>query len=431
LLLILAEPTARGATPSWSPPTEAERAKDALKGTIKGQVTQLTRPSAGEPAMGPYGDVATLPKAAPNAHWLPMEVMSDGSIVATVFVNLKPVRARLDTGTNINLMRESTAEQVGLLGPFVVRSPKQIKLGGETFEVLTAHADMVDVGPVRIKHAGFAIPQRDANVGVFPSLSYDAVIAYGALENTDLLFAIDQGLVGVFMPGEGKLAANAREVKLYADDTLQKAPLTNKPFVGAAGHLWTLAVVDDVLIPLRIDTGSHTTGWFKAPPSLPNLVVGDVGVGSIRPHFRGALELGNDVLLRSRTLISVANQIMQLAPIPVRPPTRSKGPDGSGCASGPCVSTSIDDTGRVCLDVDAVWQSNRAVAIIEATGLAGFVMMHVDVTQDGAHVCSRPLGLDKGRHKLSLLRWNVVDKAADKAACEVAPCVVIAPGDAS
>src|SRR5688572_4680455 len=84
-----AEPTVRGATPSWSPPTEAERAVDALKASVTGQITPLSRPSAGEPTMGPLGDVASLPKGAPEAHWLPLDVTREGHVVTTVFINGK------------------------------------------------------------------------------------------------------------------------------------------------------------------------------------------------------------------------------------------------------------------------------------------------------------------------------------------------------
>jgi hypothetical protein len=80
---------------------------------------------------------------------------------------------------------------------------------------------------------------------------------------------------------------------------------------------------------------------------------------------------------------------------------------------------------------DKAWRGKRTIGVIDVVNASGvsaiggaFVIAHVDVANEGTSACSRPVGVTK-EHKVSLLRFNVVDKGSDGGVCTTTQCVFV------
>ncbi len=376
----------------------------------------IPRPRAGEPAMDKDGDTATLPTKYPEGTWLPLE-MAGLRLRTTVIINGAPVSLLVDTGAATTVLNTTAAHAAGLDAPLVVHHPQKTKdATGLVIEGYLANIAAVVLGPVRVKDVyAFLIPSTNDEIGL---------LGYDVLANVDLYFAFDEGLVGVFAPGKGPMPPRAKNVKIATTS----AAVIPVPFDESGRNTANFI----------LDTGSPVTTLEDARgdgfglPVDPRFQTRFTGVGERQVNIKGGYAvqhftlgkervdigpvtalradislLGNDVTLRHRTLLSSERATLSLSPLPIRPATRTLGPDGKACTDqlgrgGPCAKVGVDvKDNATCLkvDIDGVWAGRVVEGVVDVINKdgdsalgGGFVAFEAKVPKEGIHACVDPDG---------------------------------------
>jgi predicted aspartyl protease len=307
------------------------------------------------PATTPLGsDLSSLPAHHPIADWLPLEgPLLAGQLVVTVELDGRSVRAILDTGSQVSVISEPFMRELGL------------KTEKTTTSILDAHGDKVD--GERTRAAVLLIGRRvfnDVPLLVFGEQPFRLLLGVDVLHRLDLVIAVDEGLLGVFDARAAPLEPAAAIVPLTPMRSLVTVTGRAK---GRSG---------EATFPLLVDTGASLTavparsgmraglpadlsfsstthsmggrqemrGRFVLDPLV--LDPGGFAVSRVYAHA-GVIDkgesfglLGNDVLFRYRTTISLARHTLALAPLERRPPHRLKGPHGVTCDT-PCVEVAL------------------------------------------------------------------------------------------
>ncbi len=367
------------------------------------------RPRAGEPLFGAAGDIAELPLRHPQAVWLPLEIGAGLHLVTHVLIQGRDTRVLLDTGASTTAISARLAAALGLDAPGVVHYPaKTHDAHGRLIDTYDVDVGIITLGKVRV---------HGVRATVVDGLQADALVGYDVLREVDMVFAVDQGVLGIYPPGTGFLTARDNVVRIaVGPGPMLLAPLDESgraaiPFLLDTGASHTL--VDEKLgeaLDLPVQGGlaadiaslDGTRRRSEGAFVIDHLLLGRerVDVGAVRAwKGRGAMNLlGNDVTLRQRVLLTSEHAELRLAPMPIRPATRGKGPDGKPCAEGPCVRTAVGVArGAPCvgLAVDKVWAGRRIEAVIEVlddkdeNALAGglFVVRAV-VPENGLAMCA-------------------------------------------
>lgn len=369
----------------------------------------LARPRSGEPAGDARGDVATLPQKYPEATWLPLDLVGL-RLRTTLLLNGVPVPVILDTGAATTVVNPDVAHRIGLDAPLVVRHPIQtVDANSDRVDGYLADIDAVVIGAVRVRGVRAAVLPMPGELTV--------LIGYDVLAHVDLFFAVDEGLIGIFAPGKGPPPPRSQSLRI----TTVEVPMLFVPFdesgreaenfildTGSPVTLLDRAKGDAFGLPLdarfqSLVTGVSgksrtTTGAYR----VPSFRIGHerVDIGPV-VALRGEVSLlGNDVTLRHRTLLSSDNALLSLSPLPVRPGTRSTGPDGKPCAAGPCVAVAIGEQpaekGGPCLsiDIDAAWSGQTVAGLVDVLGASGdsavgggLFFFEARVPAAGMHVC--------------------------------------------
>jgi hypothetical protein len=398
----------------------------------------LHRPHAGEPLQGESGDIADLAQKKPDAVWYPLDLLRGKRIRAHVNIKGHDFALILDTGSYATMLTVDAAKEIGLLGHGDhVGLSHGIDVNGARMTSRITDLGDFDFGKVRVT----GVPAEILEAKKFESS--DGVIGFDVIANVDLLFAVDQGLLGVFRPSEGTLTARDNVLKLeihhrgphvavHFDDGMEFAPFTLD--TGAPTSCIQESLGKEYRLVLDKRFARPMGGWTRkrikssGATVIPHLRLGDerVDVGSVMMEHVGLANLiGLDVLLRQRTLMSPDRHELHLAPMPVRPPQRSAGPDGKPCDGGACVLASVEEQdGAPCaqLLVGPAWGGKHVTALVEVvdddgnTRLGGgYFVFHADVPDGGGAACLDPehvlpaYDIQKGA-RVSLLRFHVAPK---------------------
>lgn len=337
--------------------TSAERAPDAAPAEViaASSSPEAAAPSANEPLRSPAGsDLSTLPTRYPHGAWVPIESpLLSMELVTTVHVNGKPARATLDTGAMSTVMSVPVAIELGVLSEYTPT--------GKKVKVFDAHGDTIE--GERLPLGSLSIGQHrwlDAEVLVIGNQRDLFLVGSDLLQSVDLYIAADEGLVGLFEPGQAPVEPSDREISLVVGDRQLQVKASA---LGAEGNA--------VVFPLIVDTGASGTtvpafvGVNAGLPAdlsyesrtlavggesrsrgrfvLDPLHLGDEAVmagrvlamGSTMGRGEGAGLLGNDVMMRHHTILSHARGKMWLRTPPDRPPLRTTGPGGARCTAAP------------------------------------------------------------------------------------------------
>ncbi|HEY1099738.1 MAG TPA: retropepsin-like aspartic protease [Myxococcota bacterium] len=368
--------------------------------------TNALRPRVAEPAVDHDGDVATLPTKHRDGVWLPIDMVGL-RLRTTVKLNGVDVPVILDTGAQVTVLSREVATLIGLDAPAVVRRPVKLSdFNGRIVDAWSAEIDAVIVGPVRVRGV------RAVVADVPPEL---VAIGYDVLAHTDLYFAVDEGVVGVFAPGKGPSLPRAKRVQMatlaapLVPGPLDDSGRTTVPFTIDTGSPRT--TIEDVkgdAVALPLDErfagplpGAHSTSTSTGAYRVERFKLGRERVDLGRVYALRAAQsvLGNDVTMRHRTVLSSERAQITFAPVPIRPDRRSHGPDGVACANGPCARVAIDtkDDGSPCLrlDIDAAWNGRTLEGLVDVldadSGSAvggGLFFFHVRVPAMGVHLCT-------------------------------------------
>lgn len=408
--------------------------------------------TASQPAVSALGsDVSALPRLYPHGDWLPIEApVLSMQVLARVKVNGRNAVAVIDTGAMGTTMSLPMATRLGIVD---TNTPR-----GTRIRAIDAHGDVIfgeklTLGELTIGRHIF----KGVNVTVLGNAPELFLVGADVLEQVDLFIAADEGLLGIFDPGQAPRLAGEIVVKLDAKDRQLFLP------AAANGYKDTERTRFDLLL----DTGAWNTsvpasiginGGVAADLSYSTTTVGVAGEQEVRgrfvmdPLFVGSSDvsvgkvlavastiengngfglLGNDVLMRFHTIVSFRNAELRLRALQPRPSERSRGPAGVPCTSAgipsPCVKIALiplsgevaaDDMPGVCLqiDIDAVYSGQTVELAITAENSSalslfngGAIRAFLSVDHTGSHHCfSIWRQLDKLGVSLSTplsLRW--------------------------
>jgi len=369
------------------------------------QAAGIVRPRVAEPAIGRDGDIATLAAKYPEGTWLPVDLLGL-RLRTTIAINGVPTSVILDTGAQATLLSKAVAHRIGLDGPLVVKKPIEIiDANRRAADAVMVEIDAVTIGSVRVRGVRAIVADVPDDL---------VLLGYDVLAHVDLFFALDEGIVGVFAPGKGPVPSRAKRVAIATLSRpgvpvpLDDSGRTTAAFMIDTGSPTTTlrdVLGDDVGLPLdtrfrRTVSGMHSRTTTKGAYRLERFQLGRERIDLGRVYaIRGELSLlGNDVTMRHRAMLSSERATLDLAGLPIRPPTRTLGPDGAACASGPCARVAVDVTpaNAPCLrvDIDSAWRDRVIEGLVDvldqdsdsAVG-GGLFFFHVRVPDDGVHVC--------------------------------------------
>ncbi len=306
-------------------------------------------------------DRASVAERWPRASWLELQgPLMQRSLDVVVLVNGLPAIATLDTGATRTAMSSSLAERLGL-SELVAGSSDRGRFTdahGAAGEAIGVVVDSLRLGTTWLERRP---------VMVFSSTHDFLLIGLDVLQDYEMLIAADQGLVGLFAPGDGPRAFDDVVVPLALRTPSLELAVEARAR-GASGDAVTFLVVDTgamgtsfpsapgvlagVAADLRftsttigVASSKEERGRFRLDPL--RLGPGGVDVGAvaaweaIHNDGQGPGLLGVDVLARFRTLIVPrAPSELRLQPLPKRPSSRDRGPDGYACPGG-CVSVAV------------------------------------------------------------------------------------------
>jgi hypothetical protein len=408
----------------------------------------LKRPHAGEPPIDAAGDVSALPGRLAGAAWLPLELTHGYRLYTTLKIDGRDARVLLDTGAERSQLSSTLAHKLGLDGVSVIHVPVKVYDAQNTkIEAYRVNIGTIEVGPVHIhKVQPDVLPYPDVG-------GAEAIIGYDVLANVDLLFAVDDGLLGVFPPTKGVLTARDNVVRFFVrEHAIFKVPFddagrdaidfefdTGSPFTTMDRRTGdSLKLPFDARYATDIAGVADVAKKSKGAWIIEHMTLGrehlDIGRVLVEQMFVNVL--GCNLILKQHTLLSSERGQMHLAPMPIRPATRSKRPDGTECAGGACVSVAIaaQPDGASCLQVhvDRSWAGQRVIAVAqllddEGNDAAGGLLVYQgDVGPSGVDTCGDPYGVlhtlgVKPDAKISLLRFHLIDK--DDSGCDSGQCL--------
>lgn len=430
----------------------AERA--ATTTTTESAAARAPHAARGElPAPSPHGsDISTLPSLHPHGAWLPIEApLLSMQLLTRVKVNGVHTVATLDTGAMSTLMSVPMAMKLGVLSELTPkgREVRALDAHGEVLRGERVHLGELAIGAHRWVDATVIV------IGMQPDLF---LVGADLLKDVDLYVAADEGLVGLFEPGQApkderdvviRLERGERQLTVLASAPAAKgadvgfslivdtgASGTTVPVMtGVNGGLpadlaylsKTLAVGGEqenrgrfVLAPLKLGPNATAVGSVLA---MSSTMQGGEGLGL----------LGNDVLMRYHSVISFRDGELRLKRPAPRPSFRELGPGGARCAakSGderPCIEVQLRSPGDkelpedsledLCLQVDVapVYAGRTLELALTAEDKGGRQLFnggalraYLTVGKDGVSSCFslwrqlERLGLDD-KTRLSL-RW--------------------------
>ncbi len=349
---------------------------------LQGQITSAsaTRGStAGEPRVSARGsDVSDLPTVYPQAAWLAIDApLLDMSLTVKVQIGgagafdpatALSARATLDTGASNTTLSYPMAEQLGLIGDGLV--PKRPVRG------LDAHGNPLLGERVTLRHVAVGRHHwQDVDALVLGDQPELFLIGADLLQDVDLYIAADEGLVGLFDAGTAPTSNTDRVVTLLGGE---RQLLAVAETAGSRGAVPFRLVVDTgawntsvpliaginggiaadttfEAITLAVGGEQENRGRFVLQPLRLGPERTDVGrvmaIGSaLDSKMSGALGLlGNDVMMRTHSIVSFRRAQLRLLPPASRPALRTRGPSGVPCqtAAGvtiPCVSVALVDS---------------------------------------------------------------------------------------
>lgn len=399
-----------------------------------------------EPAVSPRGsDVSTLPAEYPAASWMPLlSPLLSPTLVVHADVNGKKMPAYVDTGAMLTTMSIPVAIKLGVLTEDTAE--------GEKIRVYDAHGNLLE---------GERLPVGKISIGAHTWTNCSAIVVgdspdlflLGAdlLQDVDLLIAAEEGLLGVFDAGQAPRLPSDRVAhverrgkqliaKASAMPALDDAPLqAGKPIqvpravpfslvvdTGAAETSLPVLVGVEGKLPISLAYENTTTAVGGAQTTrgrfiLDPLYVGDpaipvgkvVAMGSTIDNGTGFGLLGNDVLMRQRTVVSFRNQEIRFQEKTARPSVRWRGPAGQRCyedandpksAPRPCIGVSLapvaperrsSELADLCvqIDVDRSYQSKTLEVLIGVEDdkqqplINGMLRAFITVGPEGAQPC--------------------------------------------
>ncbi len=393
------------------------------------------RPHAAEPRMDAGGDVVDLPRRKPGAAWLPIDLSQGLRLRFPVRIQGHELTAIIDTGAYITTISASASHALGLDAASVShRMVTSFDINHKKIEHYRVHLGTVELGDIHLEGLEADVVPRLADC--------DILLGFEVLFSTDLLFALDEGLLGVFPAGKGTLTARDSVVRISVRDRAFAAlPLDDSGRITAVMLIDTGAphstldpvVADPAAVPLdhrfaRAIAGFDGTGKAsKGAYVLPHFRLGRerVDVGPVLADQAYESILGNDVLMRHRTLLASHHAELRFAPMPIRPAFRTHGPDGAACA-GKCVEAAVEQRGGVpCLRlrVGKAWGNKHVLALVDvldddgASAVSGgFFIYELAVPAAGTSTCGDPDGVlrtfgVKPGAPVSLLRFHVPSAA--------------------
>jgi hypothetical protein len=412
----------------------------------------LKRPHVGEPLMSRAGDESELPARRPDGLWLPLEVLPGLRLATTIKIQGHDLKVWLDTGAQATTITKKAAHDLGLDAPNVVRNPIGVR---------GAAGGSVDAYYVDVPDIEFGSHMKGAHVVVVPEVeeSVDGLLGFEILSQVDLMLAVDEGQLGVFPASKGFIGARDNIVMIQPAEAVLVPAHFAEHDIGRS-----VFILDTGAWHSLLDSGVGDGAGLKVDKRFPALIGGvdgaaksdgvyvidhlylgkeRVDVGALRPYRTTGGNanpdlpqslLGADVTMRQRTLLSTQRGQLRMAPMPIRPATRSHGPDGKPCvdAAGkerPCVEVAVGQKdGKPCVGfaIDKAWGGKHISALIDVldkdgnNALAGgFFYVKADVPAEGFADCVDPqhvlpaYGIATGA-PISLLRFRVVDKAPDE-----------------
>ncbi len=301
-----------------------------------------------EPPLDDDGyDLQTLPARAPGGDWLPLVNDEPASgLYIGVRINGIDVTAELDTGSSSILMGAATAQRLGIVRDDRVVGDVEVHAFDETTRGRVYWAPL-NVGSWRVEQASISVIAQDIGV----------LIGCSILSQFDLYIAPDEGLVGLFQPGQAPAPRDAFHIEMRRD-------AFDTPVIlgGTSGQLpvW-----------FTLDTGAATSvvpaAWVRGRPAVATGLMAtihgqgerarfDIGplsmgspavdVGVTFPSATGAsANIGLDVLRRFHTRLSPSRGRLSLGQRPRAPAWRTPGAGGAACTQNkqktPCISVSL------------------------------------------------------------------------------------------
>jgi clan AA aspartic protease (TIGR02281 family) len=354
------------------------------------------------------GDVPLLPALHPHAQWLPIRgLLAAAQPMVEVVINGTKMEALLDTGAQQTLLSKPVAARLGMDLTYA-----------ENGWIKDAHGDLSTSSVVVLEGLQLGLI-RVENIPALVAGDHEDLVLIGmdVLHQYDVLFALDEGMIGLFKGGEGPRLPGAVDVTAHGDDTQMRV------FAEVDGQRGTAQ------FELVIDSGANATTLPSRPlmevqagsdvnyKNVTQAVVGerttsgmfdvqlrlnDVHAGRVigHPSVGGGL-LGTDVLMRHRTLVSNKSHQLQFSPIQLQRNQRNLGPSGGACEG--CISVTMAPIpageparpGRyadVCLqvDVDQAYrgQTMELLLLHEALQRVGMRMSaFLTVGDNGFHHC--------------------------------------------
>ena len=323
------------------------------------------REATRDPPVSEIGsDQSELPARYPNGSWVPMvSALFSLQIEVPTTVNGAPIVATIDTGASSTVISSASLLAAGVkLEPAAdARTITIVDAHGDTVEAYVHIARSIILGDYEFEHQRVLIVDRDVDL---------FLIGADMLSKVDLYLAADEGLIGIFDAGRAPVPPGAHPVSVV-DRGRQLRVVAQ----AAGARSWAR-------FPLIVDTGASST-TIPLRPALKARIKTNVtrqeksaAVGGVRErrgffaldalhletssapvvvprvyapgaHFAKGESvglLGNDVLLRHRTVIQWSQGALYLAPLPPRSAQRHRGPGGRACS---------DEQGRrvACIDV--------------------------------------------------------------------------------
>ena len=390
-------------------------------------------PATTEPAVSALGsDVSDLPRRFPTAAWVPIESpLLSMQLLVRVGVNNRVAIATLDTGAMGTTMSVPVAARLGLL--------KEDTPAGTPISAIDAHGDTIlgeriSLGELRIGSHRWA----DVDVTILGNAPDLFLVGAEVLQDVDLLIAADEGLLGLFEAGQGPLIGDDAHVVPLTTRDRQLLVVGQAPAAGGKSAEFSLLVDTGAWntsvpalaginagLPADLAYNATTVGVAGEQLSRGRFVLDPLRLGPSRVPVGRVLALsstldagaglgllGNDVLMRYRTLISWKRNELRFESLSQRATSRSRGPAGALCQQGDravaCVSVQLvpgpvseaaaDDLDNLCLqiDVDEVYAGKTVELAITADGgdqvsvfNGGAIRAFLSVDDQGVHHCFR------------------------------------------
>jgi predicted aspartyl protease len=394
-------------------------------------------------------DAATFAKQYPDADWLAMEgPLFTPQLAVRGMVHDRPVTATLDTGSMTTVMTRALADRIGLM-------PILDDVG--VVRATDAHGQIVKAQRYRARtiRLGHRVWQ-DVAVSVLDLDHEIFLLGADVLKNLDVWVVADIGFVALFDAGDGPIVEDANRVNLTAEKrqllvtahapTVQAEPFAFSLIVDTGASNTSVPAWTGIHAGLPAAIGYSTTslavggereqrGRFVLDPLVlggTNVSVGRVlATASTLGEGRGSGLLGNDVLMRYRTLISYERAAMWMSPFPRRGAGRNRGPGGAVCESfgrpSSCIHISFENNtpnrslfapvdDRLCLRVQvhpAFAGTTVEMAVLFGSALAnagdvpGVLQVLVTVDEGGFDQCLGlwPALVDNGDLDEIALQW--------------------------